>query len=132
LEQNVNHQPVLEIPKLRRVIGTTDFVSGEPIVTDGCRYMSQVNDYFMLTSASLCENGERLQMAHLRHSANGSNERSPDIRLGGVIYQGHTALTDYHSTPFQVLCLLDFEYVCFERRTVSFFTQFNSGIFPWY
>jgi hypothetical protein len=59
-------------------------------------------------------------------------ERSPDIRLGGVIYQGHTALTDYHSTPFQVLCLLDFEYVCFERRTVSFFTQFNSGIFPWY
>jgi hypothetical protein len=70
--------------------------------------------------------------AHLRRSANGSNERKAVIRLGGVIYQGHTALTDYHSTPFQVLCLLDFEYVCFERRTVSFFTQFNSGIFPWY
>jgi hypothetical protein len=32
LEQNVDHQPVWEIPKLRRVIEITDFDSGEPIV----------------------------------------------------------------------------------------------------
>jgi hypothetical protein len=38
-----------------------------------------MNDYFMLTSTSLCENGERLQMAHLRRSASGSNERSIKI-----------------------------------------------------
>jgi hypothetical protein len=31
LEQNVNQQPVWEIPKLRRVIEITDFDSGEPI-----------------------------------------------------------------------------------------------------
>jgi hypothetical protein len=32
LEQNVDHQPVWEIPELRRVIEITDFDSGEPIV----------------------------------------------------------------------------------------------------
>jgi hypothetical protein len=32
LEQNVDHQPVWEIPKLRRVIEITDFDSGELIV----------------------------------------------------------------------------------------------------
>jgi hypothetical protein len=32
LEQNVDRQPVWEIPKLRRVIEITDFDSGEPIV----------------------------------------------------------------------------------------------------
>jgi hypothetical protein len=32
LEQNVNHQPVWEIPKLRRVIEITYFDSCEPIV----------------------------------------------------------------------------------------------------
>jgi hypothetical protein len=32
LEQNVDHQPAWEIPKLRRVIEITDFDSGEPIV----------------------------------------------------------------------------------------------------
>jgi hypothetical protein len=32
LEQNVDHQPVWEIPKLRRVIEITDFDSCEPIV----------------------------------------------------------------------------------------------------
>jgi hypothetical protein len=32
LEKNVDHQPVWEIPKLRRVIEITDFDSGEPIV----------------------------------------------------------------------------------------------------
>ena len=32
LEQNVNHQPVWEIPMLRRVIEITDFDSGKPIV----------------------------------------------------------------------------------------------------
>jgi hypothetical protein len=32
LEQNVNHQPVWEIPKLRRVIEITDFDSCEPII----------------------------------------------------------------------------------------------------
>jgi hypothetical protein len=32
LEQNVDHQPVGEIPELRRVIEITDFDSGEPIV----------------------------------------------------------------------------------------------------
>jgi hypothetical protein len=32
LEQNVNHQPVWEIPKLRRVIEITDFDSVEHIV----------------------------------------------------------------------------------------------------
>jgi hypothetical protein len=32
LEQNVNPQPVWEIPKLRRVIEITGFDSGEPIV----------------------------------------------------------------------------------------------------
>ena len=31
-EQNVDHQPVWEIPKLRRVIEITDFDSSEPIV----------------------------------------------------------------------------------------------------
>jgi hypothetical protein len=31
-EQNVDHQPVWEIPELRRVIEITDFDSGEPIV----------------------------------------------------------------------------------------------------
>jgi hypothetical protein len=32
LEQNVDHQPVWEISKLRRVIEITDFDSGEAIV----------------------------------------------------------------------------------------------------
>jgi hypothetical protein len=32
LEKYVDHQPVWEIPKLRRVIEITDFDSGEPIV----------------------------------------------------------------------------------------------------
>jgi hypothetical protein len=32
LEKNVDHQPVWEIPKLRRVIEITDFDRGEPIV----------------------------------------------------------------------------------------------------
>jgi hypothetical protein len=32
LEQNVDSQPVWEIPKLRRVIAITDFDSGVPIV----------------------------------------------------------------------------------------------------
>jgi hypothetical protein len=32
LEKNVDHQPVWEIPKLRRVIEITDFDSSEPIV----------------------------------------------------------------------------------------------------
>jgi hypothetical protein len=32
LEKNVDHQPVLEIPKLRRVIEITDFDNGGPIV----------------------------------------------------------------------------------------------------
>jgi hypothetical protein len=32
LEQNVDHQPVWEIPKLSRVIEITDFDSSEPIV----------------------------------------------------------------------------------------------------
>jgi hypothetical protein len=32
LEQNVDYQPVWEIPELRRVIEITDFDSGEPIV----------------------------------------------------------------------------------------------------
>jgi hypothetical protein len=31
-EQNVDHQPVWEIPELRRVIEITDFDRGEPIV----------------------------------------------------------------------------------------------------
>jgi hypothetical protein len=32
LEQNIDHQPVWEIPKLRRVIEITDFDSRKPIV----------------------------------------------------------------------------------------------------
>jgi hypothetical protein len=32
LGQNIEHQPVWGIPKLRRVIEITDFDSGEPIV----------------------------------------------------------------------------------------------------
>jgi hypothetical protein len=32
LEASVDHQPVSEIPKLRRVIEITDFDSGEPVV----------------------------------------------------------------------------------------------------
>jgi hypothetical protein len=32
LEKNVDHQPVWEIPKLRRAFEITDFDSGEPIV----------------------------------------------------------------------------------------------------
>jgi hypothetical protein len=40
----------------------------------------------------------------MRRSANGSDERSTDTRLGGVVLKGHTELAVYQRTHFQ--CVL--------------------------
>jgi hypothetical protein len=46
MEQNVEHQPVWEIPKLRRVIEITDLESSEPIVHKLERYKTDRIDCY--------------------------------------------------------------------------------------
>jgi hypothetical protein len=94
LEQNVDHQQVWAIPKLRRVIKITDFDSGEPIVSDGCRDGFQINVSFLLTVPVQGDTDQRQVMALRRRTA--ESEKQTHRKLSGSVDLGQFSTQSGH------------------------------------